>query len=180
MGYGEATMEEVARACGMAKKTVYKLFPDKPALFRALVQSHHAIGLSAPVSAKAHDQLGEMSQLLHDLASFILSPRQIVLTRLVISEARKSPDLADLFYRECIERAQSLLVERLSVRSDSPFRGMSHEEAVLLVDMFLGATLGQLHLRALILDADQDRLLEQLKKRVDFAMRMFRSNHPES
>lgn len=60
---------------------------------------------------------------------------------------------------------------------DSPFRQMSHEEAVLLVDVFLGATLGQLHLRALILDADQDMLLRQLRKRVDIAIRMFRPNH---
>jgi AcrR family transcriptional regulator len=39
-GYGDATMEEVARSCGMAKKTVYKFFPDKASLFGALVESH--------------------------------------------------------------------------------------------------------------------------------------------
>jgi hypothetical protein len=43
-------------------------------------------------------------------------------------------------------------------------RGM---DARLMADMILGATLGQLHLQALILDVDQDTLQRQLKERVD-------------
>lgn len=156
MGYGDATMEEVARAAGMAKKSVYKHFADKPALFRALVQSHDVVeAWTQPCT--------DLRGMLLALASFILSPRQVILTRLVISEARKSPDLAELFYRECIDKAALMAGERLGPAGMDP-RGM---DARLMADMILGATLGQLHLQALILDVDQDTLQRQLKERVD-------------
>lgn len=157
MGYGDATMEEVARAAGMAKKTVYKHFADKPALFRALVRSHD-------VPETFTQPREDLRGMLLAMASFILSPRQVTLTRLVISEARKSPDLAELFYRECIEKAERMAAERLP-QAGAP--GSGTEEAGLMADMILGATLGQLHLRALILDVDQDTLQRQLKERID-------------
>ena len=165
MGYGDATMEEVARACGMAKKTVYKHFADKPALFRALVQSHDVVETWTQPAERA-----DLREILLGLASFILSPRQLTLTRLVISEARKSPDLAELFYRECIDKAQQMASERL--RSIAP-DGTTDAHARLMADMVLGATLGQLHLQALILDADRETLRKQLKERVDRVVDMF-------
>uniref|UniRef100_UPI00262968AD TetR/AcrR family transcriptional regulator n=1 Tax=uncultured Rhizobium sp. TaxID=155567 RepID=UPI00262968AD len=39
-GFGAATMEEIAKRCGMSKKTLYKLFPDKMSVFAALIDSH--------------------------------------------------------------------------------------------------------------------------------------------
>ena len=157
MGYGDATMEEVARAAGMAKKTIYKHFADKPALFSALVQSHDVVETWTQPRA-------DLRGMLLALASFILSPRQVILTRLVISEARKSPDLAELFYRECIDKAARMAGERLgSAGTDA--RGAV--DGRLMADMILGATLGQLHLQALILDVDQDTLQRQLRERVD-------------
>ncbi|MFT3987698.1 TetR/AcrR family transcriptional regulator [Aestuariivirga sp.] len=169
MGYGDATMEEVARACGMAKKSVYRLFPDKSALFRALIQSYDSVEgwlEHADNTAGSHEKL---RSLLFGLASFILSRRQVTLTRLVISEARKSPELADLFYRECIDRAQTLVAERL--QSVDLFPLHAQEDArKLIVDIFLGATLGQLHLQALILDTDPETLMQQLRIRADAAL----------
>jgi AcrR family transcriptional regulator len=159
MGYGDATMEEVARACGMAKKTVYKHFADKAALFRALVQSHDLVETWTQPAEQA-----DLRAILLRLASFILSPRQLNLTRLVISEARKSPDLAELFYRECIDKAQQMAGERL--RSIAP-DGTAAAQAGLMADMILGATLGQLHLQALILDVDRETLRKQLRERID-------------
>lgn len=169
LGYGDATMEEVARACGMAKKSVYKLFPDKPALFRSLIQSHDPVDAWVASPDEAADPRDRLRELLIGLAAFILSPRQLALTRLVISEARKSPDLADLFYRECMDRAQSLAVERLQP-TNLLASAVDMNRQKLLVDVFLGATLGQLHLQALILDTDQDTLMEQLRLRIDIAL----------
>lgn len=157
MGYGDATMEEVARAAGMAKKTIYKHFADKPALFRALVQSHDVVETWTRPRA-------DLRGMLLALASFILSPRQVILTRLVISEARKSPDLAELFYRECIDKAARMAGERLG---PAGLDAGGAVDARLMADMILGATLGQLHLQALILDVDQDTLRRQLEERVD-------------
>ncbi|MCO5164524.1 MAG: TetR/AcrR family transcriptional regulator [Mesorhizobium sp.] len=169
MGYGDATMEEVARACGMAKKTIYKHFPDKAALFRALVHSHDVVeAWTQPAGADGPHS--DFRETLLGLVSYVLSPRQLTLTRLVISEARKSPDLARFFYRECIDKAQQMAGERLrSVMPD----GTAVAQARLMADMVLGATLGQLHLRALILDVDRETLDRDLRERIERVVAIF-------
>ena len=37
IGYGAATMEEIARIAGMSKRTLYSLYPDKRSLFADLI-----------------------------------------------------------------------------------------------------------------------------------------------
>lgn len=39
-GYSGTTMEQVARACRISKRTVYELFPSKVSLFAAVISSH--------------------------------------------------------------------------------------------------------------------------------------------
>ena len=36
-GYAEASIEEIARACGMSRKTIYGLYPSKEELLSALL-----------------------------------------------------------------------------------------------------------------------------------------------
>lgn len=166
-GYGDATMEEIAHAAGMAKKTVYKHFPDKFALFSALVNSHDDVETARPPASATSDPRDQIRHMLFDLASFILSPRQLRLMRLVISEARKSPELAERFHRECVEDMLTLFIEGLS--PDHAVRRLAGEEARLIADMFLGAAIGPLQFRALMLPVEQEDLLTELRKRVDFA-----------
>jgi len=170
-GYGDATMEEIARACGMAKKTVYKFFPDKAALFGALVDSHEVLRdswTSRPrADASPRDRL---RQILLELSSFILSPRQIALTRLVIAEAHKSPELAERFYGECVEKTLSFLARELELESPDP--QSDAPDIRLVADMFLGATLGALQLKVLMLNFDPETLARELKARVELASEM--------
>src|SRR5436189_6168013 len=39
-GLGRLSMDEVAAAAGVSRASLYRLFPGKPALFRALVQAY--------------------------------------------------------------------------------------------------------------------------------------------
>lgn len=160
-------MEEISRAAGMAKKTVYKHFPDRFALFKALVNSHDDVTIAERSADPDPDPRQQIRRMLFDLASFILSPRQMMLMRLVISEARKSPELAERFHRECVEDMLTLFIKGLS--PDHAVLRMAGGEARLIADMFLGAAIGPLQLRALMLPVDQEDLLGELHKRVDFA-----------
>lgn len=177
LGYGDATMEEVARACGMAKKTLYKFFPDKAALFGALIDSHDILTVSEARPAgevrglsEGGDRASRLRRLLEELAAFILSPRQLTLTRLVIAEATKSPELAERFYRECVEKTQGYVVRELE--ADFPGFADNIDQARVIADVFVGSTLGTVHIRALMLNADHAALKKELSVRLDMATGM--------
>nr|WP_186363374.1 TetR/AcrR family transcriptional regulator [Rhizobium sp. ACO-34A] len=173
VGYGAATMEEVARECGMAKKTVYKFFPDKASLFSALIDSHDTL-IDDWTSQSREGMVVEehFRQLLLELSAFILSPRQLTLTRLVIAEARKSPDLARRFHKECMEKTLSFVTHELE--RGGLFAGRNPQEARRIADMFIGATLGAAQISALMLDMDQESLRRELVVRVEIAAAMLK------
>lgn len=166
-GYGDATMEEIAQAAGMAKKSVYKHFADKPAVFWALINTHDDI-LKADTSGAVPDNpRAQIRQLLYDLASFVLAPRQLRLTRLIIAEARKNPELAERFHSECMEKALTIFQERLD-QAHAVFK-TSKSDARTMADMFVGAAIGPLQFRALILPSDHAAILETMNERVELA-----------
>jgi AcrR family transcriptional regulator len=171
LGYGEATMEEVARSCGMAKKSVYKLFPDKAALFGALIDSHDIPQLKSSDRSR-RDQTPEeqLSRVLSQMCDYVLSPRQVLLTRLVISEAGKAPELCERFYRDCVVKGKTFIIGELERQGFKPLDGGPTPD--MLADMFVGATLGTLHLRDLMLGADPAELRRELEERVAFSARM--------
>ena len=169
-GFGETSMQEVAAAAGMAKKTVYKFFPDKMALFEALVVSHDIF--QDPASLRDQTEPGGIDRALERVASFILSPRQVMLTRLVIAEARKSPELAKRFHVECMAKTRLLLEAAFEVelaRGTGDVR-KAHE----LANMAIGATIGVLHLDALMLQIDRPQLDAEIERRVRLIMQTFK------
>lgn len=164
LGYGDATMEEVARACGMAKKTVYKFFPDKASLFGALVDSHDVAVIEIRNGEGDERPDMRLGRLLEDVASAILSPRQITLTRLVIAESVKYPELAQRFYRDCVEKTMNHVARALA--SDPSLRLPPGYDSRTLADLLVSALLGSIHLRALMLNLSGQALEEELRGRV--------------
>lgn len=171
LGYGDATMEEVARACGMAKKTVYKFFPDKASLFGALVDSHDMVAVSdSRIPAGLGQTRIRLGRLLEELSTLVLSPRQITLTRLVIAESVKYPELAQRFYRDCVEKTQTHVTQ---VLIDDPSLGLPQGvDPRIIADMFVSTILGTLHLRALMLNMQKADLERELGERIAFAIDM--------
>lgn len=170
-GYGDATMEEVARACGMAKKTVYKFYPDKASLFGALVESHDDIALSEVRSASPPDDPRDrLTRMLQELATLILSPRQITLMRLVIAESIKYPELARRFHRDCVEKTLGHVTQALA--EDSALQLPEGVDPRIVADMFVSTVLGTVHLRALMLNMRRAELETELAERIAFATDM--------
>jgi AcrR family transcriptional regulator len=162
-GYGDATMEEVARACGMAKKTVYKYFPDKASLFGALVESHDIADIDVRAVPGETSQ-ARLTRLIEDVAGAILSPRQITLTRLVIAESLKSPELAQRFYRDCVDKTMSHVAH--AVATDPSLRLPPGLDSRAFADLLVSTLLGSIHLRALMLNLPRDVLEQELRGRL--------------
>ena len=109
-GYSSASMDDIARAAGMSKKTLYRLFETKESLFAAVVAARRATLDATIEAAGCTDALtaeAALRRFMGSMARFILAPRQAALYRLVIAEAQRAPELAHAFYNEgpCKSRA---------------------------------------------------------------------------
>jgi AcrR family transcriptional regulator len=168
-GYGAATMEEVARVAGMSKKTIYKLFPDKEHLFAALISDVDAFpGGKTKRRVGAPDPVADLRDHLLSLAQFVLSPRQVALTRLLISEARHSPKLADEFYARVMRKGIAHLTDGVARALQT--KGATEIDNIESVAMALfGAALGGLHLGALF-GKQENVPRKQLIAQIDLAI----------
>lgn len=173
-GYGEATIEAVAHACGMAKKTLYKHYADKAALFAGLIaDSRPPDAAGEPPSGPPESLEAEFRAVVSAMTDFVLSPRQLNLTRLVISEAGKHPELAERFYATCVDCGVTELTQSF-LRRVAPLAPPGVDIA-RLADLVIGATLGPLPIRALMLNLDPDTLRDELRERMDSALAVLRA-----
>jgi len=117
-GYGLTTIEAVARRARISKRTFYHRFPDKPALFGAVVhriieRMRPAPGVPLLEGATVHDQLRRLAQMMLRGA---LSPPAIALHRLIIAESARFPELAHAVHAEGASREAVTLISDLLSR----------------------------------------------------------------
>jgi len=165
-GFGAASMEQIARAAGMSKKTLYQIYPDKEAVFTALVSGYgpwppHGMAVGADIQAG-------LRAALMDMALFVLSPRQVAMTRLIVSEARHSPELAKRFYENCLQRCRSSLVDRLQAVLGP--RDLGGCDPGTVADCLFGGAIYTLHLRILVGGLDSATVREELETTIAAAL----------
>jgi len=94
-GFEGASVEEIAEAASAGKPTIYARFPNKQALFTAVIERLVRRNTSLDVLSCGD---GPIEVRLEALATLILtrllSPETIGLIRVAVAEARRFPDLA--------------------------------------------------------------------------------------
>lgn len=121
-GYDGASVDDIAREAGVAKRTVYNVFDDKEALFREAISLSIEIAesFSAELAAEAGgllDASRDLPRIARRLAAAVLRGPALPLRRLLVSEARRFPDLAMEYRRrapEAVMRALSCALQELS------------------------------------------------------------------
>lgn len=104
-GYDGVNLDQVGRAAGVSRQTVYNQFGSKDAVFRAVVDRHwEAIrtevgAVSAPSLDSATDAEDVLHRFARSLLRFVHETDQIAFTRLVIAESRHLPWIAEAFYQ---------------------------------------------------------------------------------
>ncbi|MGN6204839.1 MAG: TetR/AcrR family transcriptional regulator [Humibacter sp.] len=92
-GYQGATLDELARASGVTKRTIYTDYGDKAGLFAAMVDA-----LAGGIS-QGPDAAGDtLTSLATRIVFRIHSDELVGLHRLVIAESPRLPELARSFY----------------------------------------------------------------------------------
>ncbi|MBV2205663.1 MAG: TetR/AcrR family transcriptional regulator [Pseudomonas sp.] len=177
-GYGTATMEEVANVAEMSKKTIYGLFTDKEHLFAVLMSDVDGFPGSAGKQATSlSNPIDDLKNHLLVMAEFVLSSRQVEITRLLISEARHSPKLVDEFYARVMRKGHAYLTEGITRSLKAAGVAKIHDPEATAMALF-GAALGGLHLAALF--GKQGAVpREQLLANIDLAIELMLPNLPK-
>ena len=111
-GFADTRLDDVAARAGVAKGTIYLYVPSKTALFEKLV--HSAIrspieGIVAEVAALEQPLEAVLRQLFARIRTEVLETRRREILHLIIAEAGRFPELAELYYREVVSRGIQLL-----------------------------------------------------------------------
>lgn len=150
IGYGDTTIELVAEKARISKRTLYARYPDKAALFGAVVR--RIVGRLRPPDVSGLFIGGSLEEILTRLAGIILraalDPQALALHRVIMAESTRFPELAAAVAdrsagREAIERIAALL------QRESPGKRLDDERARFAATQFLQMVIASPQRRAL-------------------------------
>jgi TetR/AcrR family transcriptional regulator, mexJK operon transcriptional repressor len=168
-GYNATSVDDIAAAAGVAKRTIYNIYGDKEQVFRAMITGAIAtaeayserLGISGLTDGRTQPGSTLEQQLVdiaRDLAQSIHEGPVIPLRRLVIGEAARFPDLAVEYYR----RAPQLVMSRLA-------RALAELDAAGHLDV-PDPELAAEHLAFLSIGASLDRAMFEPNRPLDAAL----------
>ncbi len=113
-GLHQATLDDVARAAGITKGTIYLYFPSKADLFSAMLKARVndlLPPMEAPDARRPRSTHRQLLTLGRRLYQFFQSPAFLAMYRTMVGEASQFPEAAALLYREGILPANRRLAE---------------------------------------------------------------------
>ncbi len=169
------SMEDVARHAGVARQTVYNVYPGKDMVIAAVVeQSLDRLTqyMGTPGTAQT---IGEvLSQLAHAYLDMLFTQDRVSIMRAMAAPQSIAKGYGSVLY----SIGPQILNERLanylaSVETD----GVYHfPNPALAADIFISAVIGTRQLRALLGVAEPD-MLGNINDRVTLAVKMFLQGH---
>jgi len=111
-GFAATRLDDIAERAGVTRGTLYLYFPSKEDLFKAVVRQ--AI---VPVIARGEAMLGQsqessaalLAKILLMIPGVVADSPVSAMPKLMISEARNFPDLAQFYLQEVIRRGRKLV-----------------------------------------------------------------------
>nr|WP_311972602.1 TetR/AcrR family transcriptional regulator [Bradyrhizobium agreste] len=137
-GYAATSIESVARSAGVSTKTLYRLIPNKAALFEATITDRldRFVSQVRLRACDGDDIEGALREALIACGELILDEEVIALQRTILGESKTFPEMAQTFYQKAIRRTESTLANWLKTQAD---RGLiAVGEADLAAGMLLG------------------------------------------
>jgi TetR/AcrR family transcriptional regulator, mexJK operon transcriptional repressor len=173
-GFTDTTMLMIAVEAGASKETLYRHFSSKEALFAELINAR-ATKVAGPQSALARDEPPRTAlfELGMSLMQLMTKGDTSSLFNIIIADAQRSPELAQIFY----DQGPGMTLKRLTayLRSATQ-RGLLHcPDPRRAAKLFLGAVISHHHLHCLIGQPAPVTPLE-MKQHVHGAVDMFLSH----
>ena len=117
-GYAATSMEVVARRAGVSTKTLYRLIPNKAALFQGMISGRLDRFVSeVNLRAADHTDIEEaLCAALIACADLALDEEVIVLQRMVLQEAGRFSDVGGMFHAYAVQPTAAALADWLRVQ----------------------------------------------------------------
>jgi AcrR family transcriptional regulator len=174
-GLEAATMERIAVAAGMSKRTVYAYYGDKEALFRAAVEraiERYTVPRTT-IDALFADMPGaDIEQTLRAVARLrvtnVSDPASIKLQRVLTAQAHRFPDLFDAAFAHGVGPTIAFLCDLFAA---AEVRGeLSVYEPERAASAFLSLVVGGV---ARIIVAGSPISEAEVEARIDYGLRLF-------
>ena len=124
-GFEAARLDDVAKRAGVAKGTIYLYFRDKESLFQELIRT-----TLTPIAGileglgTVYVPVAILSERIVDMfVREVYETRRKDVIRLILSEGRRFPQIAEFYYREVLSRiiaAVRALMRRAAARGEVP------------------------------------------------------------
>ncbi|MFN3462370.1 MAG: TetR/AcrR family transcriptional regulator, partial [Oceanibaculum sp.] len=146
-GFAAVSMDQVAKAAGVSKATVYAHFASKEQLFVAIVgQACRTYAETVmPEVRDAPDARTALIRIGRAVAGFLLAPRTMAIYRTIVAEGPRFPELARGYYDNGPRSFKRLLGSYLA---EMTARGqLKVDNPRLAADLFCGMVRGPLYLQ---------------------------------
>jgi AcrR family transcriptional regulator len=171
-GYATTNMESVARRAAISTKTLYRLIPNKAALFEAMI-TDRIDTFASVVRLRACDGSNVEAALRDALivcGELILDGDVISLQRVILGDSEKFPEIAETFYHKAIKRTERTLANWLQAQNA---RGLMRiDDAETAAGMLLGMLVFQPQ-RAVLFGHAPTLGREELERRAQTVAELF-------
>jgi AcrR family transcriptional regulator len=114
-GFEPVSMDAIAAAAGVSKRTVYSYFESKAELFAAIMVAHCTSmgGIALPKHAGGHDPRQVLSDFGRVFLRMITSRRALALQRVICRETERFPEVGRIFFQNGPRRHLTALADYL-------------------------------------------------------------------
>ncbi len=148
-GYERASLQQIASRANVSTATLFKRFPTKASLFEAIVLDFWSEDAEIDKIPPPGDPRTGLRRIGMDFATLVRQPRMVAFTRLLISEALRFPELAQMM----MESGKMPYIYRVSdyvkkeadsgyLKVDDPKRAARQFLAMIADQIFWPALLG--------------------------------------
>ena len=135
-GFAVASMDRIAAAAGVSKRTVYKHFRSKRELFDTFITTKWAELIEWPLEKMdpKGDPSHELERFATEMLARLLNPNALKILRMVVAEFLRSPELG----RDFFQKTRSLGLDELSAYLEGATRAglMRVEDPALAAGQF--------------------------------------------
>jgi len=171
-GYEQANMAEIVRRAGGSLSTLYAQFGGKKGLFEAMIDARvQAVTQQMQLELAAHAPLQQgLKRIGEHFMSLHASPQAIDVMRLMVSQVKKFPDMAEAWNKRATEGVRRALATYLEDRAKAGEIKIKDYE--IAASVFLDLVRARIQFRALSVPSyvasEQD-----IREAVDRAVKVF-------
>lgn len=144
-GYALTTTDQIAAKCRISKQTLYRLFPEKLAIFAAIVDAHRQNMLALPGDYAGLPLKTALEKIFRVDIDARAHRERVAIIKLMIAEAPLFPELKTIMHKRGGERSHAELSRWLAeqARQGKISIGNADQDAHILMDMVFGPLLRQ-------------------------------------